>query len=108
KGQEWLVRNHSRLTIPIRSHLGATINFQAGTVRRAPEFLRAVGMEWLWRIKEEPYLWRRYVRDGTALLRLILLQMVPLTLFRILERETQPQFSIRRISSGTSTTIEVV
>ena len=36
KGQLWLHRNHHRLTIPVRSHLGAVINFQAGTVKRAP------------------------------------------------------------------------
>ena len=36
KGQLWLLRNHYRLRIPIRAHLGATINFQAGTVKRAP------------------------------------------------------------------------
>ena len=31
-GQAWLARNHHRLQIPVRSHLGATINFQAGTL----------------------------------------------------------------------------
>ena len=36
KGQLWLKRNHRRLRIPIRSHLGATVHFQAGTVKRAP------------------------------------------------------------------------
>ena len=50
---------------------GATINFEAGTVRRAPPMLRSTGFEWLWRIKEEPYLWRRYWNDGKALLKLL-------------------------------------
>ena len=35
------------------------------------------GFEWLWRIKEEPHLWRRYWHDGTVLLRLLLTQVVP-------------------------------
>jgi Glycosyl transferase WecG/TagA/CpsF family len=64
KGQLWLHRNHQRLAIPVRAHLGAAINFQAGTVKRAPPRLRAWGLEWLWRIKEEPQLWRRYGHDG--------------------------------------------
>ena len=34
KGQSWLRRNHGRLTIPVRAHLGATMNFYAGTVTR--------------------------------------------------------------------------
>jgi len=66
KGQLWLHRNYHRLTIPVRSHLGAVINFQAGTVKRAPPRLRAWGLERLWRIKEEPHLWRRYAHDGTS------------------------------------------
>jgi N-acetylglucosaminyldiphosphoundecaprenol N-acetyl-beta-D-mannosaminyltransferase len=71
KGQLWLQRNHHRLLIPVRAHLGASLNFQAGTVRRAPSIMRKFGLEWLWRIKEEPYLWRRYWNDGTVLLRLL-------------------------------------
>jgi N-acetylglucosaminyldiphosphoundecaprenol N-acetyl-beta-D-mannosaminyltransferase len=78
KGQFWLLRNHERLTIPVRAHLGATINFQAGRLKRAPPRLQKWGLEWLWRIKEEPALWRRYWHDGLQLLELILIQVVPL------------------------------
>jgi N-acetylglucosaminyldiphosphoundecaprenol N-acetyl-beta-D-mannosaminyltransferase len=80
KGQQWLQQNHRRLTIPIRAHLGAAINFQAGTVRRAPPALRALGLEWSWRIKEEPHLWRRYWYDGFVLLRLLMTRVLPLAL----------------------------
>ena len=78
KGQMWLQRNHERLTIPIRAHLGAALNFQAGTVKRAPPKVRAWGLEWLWRIKEEPHLWRRYWSDGLVLLHLLLTRILPL------------------------------
>jgi N-acetylglucosaminyldiphosphoundecaprenol N-acetyl-beta-D-mannosaminyltransferase len=80
KGQLWLQRNHKRLTIPIRAHLGTVINFQAGTVKRAPPRLRAWGLEWLWRIKEEPQLWRRYGYDGWVLLRLLFTRILPLAI----------------------------
>ena len=78
KGQLWLHRNHNRLTIPIRVHLGAAINFQAGIIKRAPPLIRAWGLEWLWRIKEEHYLWKRYLNDGLVLLRLLLTRVLPL------------------------------
>ena len=78
KGQRWLRRNHHRLRVPLRAHLGATINFQAGTVKRAPPVLRRLGFEWLWRIRQEPHLWLRYWRDGGALLRLMLTHVLPL------------------------------
>jgi N-acetylglucosaminyldiphosphoundecaprenol N-acetyl-beta-D-mannosaminyltransferase len=77
KGQLWLQRNHHRLGIPVRAHLGASINFQAGTVRRAPPIMRKLGLEWLWRIKEEPHLWRRYWNDGRVLLRLLFTHALP-------------------------------
>ncbi len=80
KGQLWLQRNHRRLRIPIRAHLGATIHFQAGTFKRAPYTLQKLGLEWLWRIKEEPHLWRRYWHDGLVLLRLMLTRVMPLAI----------------------------
>jgi N-acetylglucosaminyldiphosphoundecaprenol N-acetyl-beta-D-mannosaminyltransferase len=78
KGQLWLRRNHDRLTIPIRSHLGSAIGYQAGTLKRAPPIVRAFGFEWLWRIKQERYIWKRYWNDGLVLLRLLLTRVVPL------------------------------
>jgi N-acetylglucosaminyldiphosphoundecaprenol N-acetyl-beta-D-mannosaminyltransferase len=80
KGQAWLLRNHDRLRIPVRVHLGAAVNFQAGTVTRAPAVMRKWGLEWLWRIKEEPQLWRRYWDDGIVLLQLVLTHVVPLVI----------------------------
>lgn len=78
KGQAWLLRNATALTVPVRSHLGATINFEAGTVNRAPRLFREIGLEWLWRIKEEPQLWSRYLRDATGLLGLAVKWLLPL------------------------------
>ncbi len=86
KGQSWLLHNHHRLKIPVRSHLGAAINFQAGTLKRAPIVIRKFGFEWLWRIKEEPYLWSRYWHDGTALLKLLLTCVLPLMAGSMLRR----------------------
>src|SRR6185295_10368473 len=65
-----------------RAHFGATINFQAGTSRRAPVWMQNCGLEWLWRIKEEPKLWRRYFGDGAVLLQVILTQVLPLLVLK--------------------------
>lgn len=77
KGQAWLERNAGRLTAPVLAHLGAVVNFAAGTVQRAPPWMTSVGLEWLWRIKEEPMLWRRYWRDGVSALGLMLTHVLP-------------------------------
>jgi N-acetylglucosaminyldiphosphoundecaprenol N-acetyl-beta-D-mannosaminyltransferase len=81
KGQLWFQHNHRRLSIPVRTHLGAVINFQAGTIRRAPTIIRRLGLEWLWRIKEEPYLWKRYWNDGRVVLGLVFTRVAPLALW---------------------------
>lgn len=64
KGQAWIEHNLPNLKPPIVSYLGAVINFIAGTVRRAPEWMQRSGLEWLWRIVEEHGLARRYGHDG--------------------------------------------
>jgi N-acetylglucosaminyldiphosphoundecaprenol N-acetyl-beta-D-mannosaminyltransferase len=100
KGQAWLLRNHDRLRIPVRSHLGATINFQAGTVKRAPASLRRLGLEWLWRIKEEPHLWRRYWVDGWSLIYLLTMKLLPLMLWlRVQKYLSHPETADLAISS---------
>lgn len=77
KGQAWIERNRHRLTVPVISHLGAVVNFVAGTVHRAPAWMQRSGLEWLWRISEEPVLFYRYFRDGMMLLALLLTRVVP-------------------------------
>jgi N-acetylglucosaminyldiphosphoundecaprenol N-acetyl-beta-D-mannosaminyltransferase len=58
-------------------NLGATIHFVAGSVKRAPVFFQSHGLEWLWRIKEEPALWRRYALDLTTLISVLVGQILP-------------------------------
>jgi N-acetylglucosaminyldiphosphoundecaprenol N-acetyl-beta-D-mannosaminyltransferase len=83
KGQLWLKRNFKNLRAPICSHLGASLNFEAGTVKRAPVLMQKLGLEWVWRIKEEPYLWRRYWHDGLILLGLTYSRILPILIYRI-------------------------
>lgn len=93
KGQAWIDRNRGRLEIPVVAHLGAVINFTAGTVRRAPVWMQRAGLEWLWRTLREHGLWRRYLADGTAFARLLLTRVVPLFVLLRLRgrRPAQPQ-----------------
>ncbi len=78
KGQAWIERNIQALNAPVISHLGAVVNFTAGSLRRAPHALQMMGLEWLWRVKEEPKLWRRYARDALAFGRIVVACVLPL------------------------------
>lgn len=77
KGQAWIERNFPALTAPVIAHLGAVVDFTAGSIRRAPKWMARAGLEWAWRIKEERSLWRRYAEDGAALAALLLRQALP-------------------------------
>jgi N-acetylglucosaminyldiphosphoundecaprenol N-acetyl-beta-D-mannosaminyltransferase len=77
KGQKWIDANQDRLTAPVIAHLGAVVDFTAGTIARAPAFMRALNLEWAWRILAEPSLWRRYWNDGLALVSLSVAKLLP-------------------------------
>lgn len=77
KGMTWIQRNLDSIEAPVIGPLGAVVNFAAGTLSRAPPWVQASRLEWLWRIKEEPSLWRRYARDGRVFLWLVLTRLIP-------------------------------
>lgn len=81
KGQRWIMHNRDKLNAPVISHLGAVINFVAGSVQRAPEKWQGFGLEWLWRIKQEPKLYKRYLGDGLRFLRMLVTQTLPLVIY---------------------------
>ncbi|MEO6747858.1 MAG: WecB/TagA/CpsF family glycosyltransferase [Caldimonas sp.] len=113
KGQAWIERNRDRICAPVICHLGAVVNFAAGTVSRAPRSMQALGLEWLWRIKEEPALWRRYAKDGLAFVALLRKHVLPHAWrlrFRSSERTKPPTLRVdsqgertRLVLSGTWT-----
>ncbi len=88
KGQAWIEHNRSRISVPVISHLGAVVNFVAGTLQRAPPWMQRAGLEWLWRIKEEPGLLRRYVKDGISFIRLLATRVIPYAWLRYQHRQS--------------------
>jgi N-acetylglucosaminyldiphosphoundecaprenol N-acetyl-beta-D-mannosaminyltransferase len=79
KGQLWIQRMRRQLNAPVISHLGAVVNFIAGTVARAPMWMQKTGLEWVWRMYEEPSLFKRYWSDGKAFLSLLWFNVRPLS-----------------------------
>ena len=56
--------------------LGATIDFEAGNIKRAPIWMRRLALEWLYRIIQEPKrMARRYLVDDPVFLRHFLRQL---------------------------------
>ncbi|HWE37744.1 MAG TPA: WecB/TagA/CpsF family glycosyltransferase [Isosphaeraceae bacterium] len=69
KGELWVAEHCRALGVPVCAQLGASIDFAAGRVRRAPQFLRRTGLEWAFRLALEPRrLGGRYLRNALFLL----------------------------------------
>ncbi len=66
--QEFWFSNHAeKLKVPVTLGIGATLNFITGAVKRAPLWMQRSGLEWAYRLGQEPSrLWRRYLRDGCS------------------------------------------
>lgn len=64
KQEKWIARHYEALGVPVSVGVGATIDFLAGTVKRAPRWMQVVGMEWIFRLAQEPRrLLKRYATD---------------------------------------------
>ena len=77
KGHAWIERNKAQLQVNVVSHLGAVVNFVAGNVKRAPVFMQRAGLEWAYRIYQEPRLWVRYFNDLLTVLRILVTHVLP-------------------------------
>ncbi|WAL61696.1 WecB/TagA/CpsF family glycosyltransferase [Thermocoleostomius sinensis] len=65
--------------IKIFMAIGATIDFEAGNVSRAPKWISEMGLEWLYRLVSEPRrLWRRYLLEGPTFFWFLLMQAMKL------------------------------
>jgi exopolysaccharide biosynthesis WecB/TagA/CpsF family protein len=65
----WIARHLDRSHCSVAVGVGALLDFTAGEVVRAPELLRRLRLEWLFRLAQEPRrLWRRYVVGNPAFL----------------------------------------
>jgi N-acetylglucosaminyldiphosphoundecaprenol N-acetyl-beta-D-mannosaminyltransferase len=63
KQEKWMAAMRGRLRAPVLVGVGAAFDFHAGLVSQAPRWMQSMGLEWAYRLLQEPgRLWRRYLR----------------------------------------------
>ncbi len=63
KQEKWMTDMRQQLEAPMLLGVGAAFDFHAGLVPQAPRWLQNAGLEWAFRLVQEPQrLWRRYLR----------------------------------------------
>ena len=61
--EKFMAAMRERLDAPVLVGVGAAFDFHAGLKRQAPDSLQRLGLEWAFRLAQEPRrLWRRYLR----------------------------------------------
>lgn len=65
KAENWVHRVRPLLRARAVMGIGGALDMLAGSVSRAPRWMQDAGVEWAWRLWQEPTrLWRRYLTDG--------------------------------------------
>jgi len=67
----WIARNMESLAAPLCLGIGGTLDFIAGARTRAPRWVRRIGLEWLFRLLQEPWRWRRQLALPTFAVRVL-------------------------------------
>jgi len=71
--EKWVRRHKDRLNAPIIHGVGGSFDIVGGLTKRAPLWMQSSGLEWLFRLVQEPgRMWRRYLSTNTVFMWLVL------------------------------------
>lgn len=72
KQELWMDRFAPEIKPAVAIGVGGSLDFVAGRVRRAPRWMSRMGLEWLFRLAQEPRrMWRRYLLDDPAFVAIV-------------------------------------
>ena len=84
KQEEWILKNYDNFNISILLMVGSALDYWSGAIKRAPQWIQNIGLEWLYRLFQEPKrLWRRYIFGIPVFMFHIVVQKVKLVLKKI-------------------------
>lgn len=106
KQEKWIAMHHRALGVPVAIGVGATLDFLAGRIKRAPDWMRQTGTEWIYRLSLEPKrLYKRYADDLVCFLPTLARQWVSLARDRWVHAD-QPEVSTSQNGWSTVTAAE--
>lgn len=69
KQEKFLYKYRNELNVPISLAIGASIDFEAGNINRAPRWMQNCGLEWFYRLCKEPKrMFKRYIVDDLKII----------------------------------------
>jgi len=84
KQEKWIWKHKDELQVLVSIGVGAAFDFIAGTVKRAPRWMQKCGLEWFFRLCQEPgRLWKRYLIGNAIFLWLVLKEFIKIRILVI-------------------------
>jgi len=104
KQEKWLAMHRHRLKVPVCIGVGGSFDFLSGRVGRAPLWMQGCGMEWLYRLIQEPSrLTKRYACNGACLLFHLPVQLLAMAI----QAKRSRQVQITKETIGTATVVRI-
>jgi N-acetylglucosaminyldiphosphoundecaprenol N-acetyl-beta-D-mannosaminyltransferase len=82
KQEHWMYEHRPKLRFPVAVGVGAAFDLNTGRLKQAPNWMREHGLEWSFRLLQEPRrLWRRYLLYGSEFVWSVILELLSLRRF---------------------------
>jgi len=82
--ENFLAKWYDFIQVPVCHGVGGSFDVMAGLTRRAPNWMQNCGLEWFYRLIQEPRrMWKRYLVTNTAFIGLSISEIVRVTLNRL-------------------------
>ncbi|WP_308779948.1 WecB/TagA/CpsF family glycosyltransferase [uncultured Clostridium sp.] len=73
KQEKFIYKYKNKLNVPISLAVGASIDFEAGNIERAPKWMQKSGLEWFYRFLKEPKrMFKRYFIDDLKIIKVLI------------------------------------
>jgi N-acetylglucosaminyldiphosphoundecaprenol N-acetyl-beta-D-mannosaminyltransferase len=77
KQEKWIYDNLTKLKVPVSLGIGASFDFVAETIKRAPNWMQRSGLEWFWRFLQEPKrLFKRYFIEDSKFVLMVIKEII--------------------------------
>jgi N-acetylglucosaminyldiphosphoundecaprenol N-acetyl-beta-D-mannosaminyltransferase len=84
KQEKWMWEHRERLNVPVMVGVGAAFDFLSKRKQQAPAWMQESGLEWLFRLFQEPRrLWKRYLVGGAQFVFWVSLELLGLRRFEV-------------------------
>jgi len=69
--EKWIARHFQSLNVPVVIGIGGSFDVISGKLARAPRWMQSAGIEWAYRLYQEPWRWRRIVQLPVFLMKVL-------------------------------------